>query len=95
MVYNAFRYLFEQYRKLCLPDAAKDYLVDLLACRIYDEGCGISYEEFKHALFRMSETTIMLSKFNKEAAVAYLVKETGLTVEECSEAYDYYLSTNI
>ena len=72
---------------------AKDYLVDLLASRIYDVDCGVSYEGFKNALLRMSETTVMLSKFkSKEAAVEYLVKETGLTFEECSNAYDFYFN---
>ena len=70
---------------------AKDYLVDLLASRIYDVDCGVSYEDFKNALLRMSETIVMLSKFkSKEAAVEYWVKETGLTFEECSNAYDFY-----
>lgn len=73
----------------------KDYLVDLLASRIYDVDCGVSYEDFKNALLRMSETTVMLSKFkSKEAAVEYLVKETGLTFEECSNAYDIYFNLN-
>ncbi|MBQ3165257.1 MAG: helix-turn-helix transcriptional regulator [Lachnospiraceae bacterium] len=72
---------------------AKDYLVDLLASRIYEIDCGLSYEDFKNALLRMSETTVMLSKFkSKEAAVKYLVKETGLTFEECSNAYDFYFN---
>ena len=72
---------------------AKDYLVDLLASRIYDVDCGVSYEDFKNALLRMSETTVMLSKFkSKEDAVEYLVKETGLTFEECSNAYDFYFN---
>ena len=72
---------------------AKDYLVDLLASRIYDVDCGVSYEGFKNALLRMSETTVMLSKFkSKEAAVEYLVKETGITFEECSNAYDFYFN---
>ena len=72
---------------------AKDYLVDLLASRIYDVDCGVSYEDFKNALLRMSETTVMLSKFkSKEAAVEYLAKETGLTFEECSNAYDFYFN---
>ena len=72
-------------------DEAKDYLVDLLARRIYDTDCDVSYEDFKNALLRMSETTIMLSKFeSKEAAVEYLAKETELTFEECSNAYDIY-----
>ena len=74
-------------------DEAKDYLVDLLASRIYDVDCGVSYEGFKNALLRMSETTVMLSKFkSKEAAVEYLVKETGLTFEECANAYDFYFN---
>lgn len=39
----------------------------------------------------MSETTVILSKFkSKEAAVEYLIKETGLAFEECSKAYDFY-----
>ncbi|MBQ8558927.1 MAG: helix-turn-helix transcriptional regulator [Tyzzerella sp.] len=74
---------------------AKDYLVDLLASRIYDVDCGVSYEDFKNALLRMSETIVMLSKFkSKEAAVEYWVKETGLTFEECSNAYDFYFDLN-
>ena len=72
---------------------AKDYLVDLLASRIYDVDCGVSYEDFKNALLRMSETTVMLSKFkSKEDAVEYLEKETRLSFEECSNAYDFYFN---
>ena len=73
----------------------KDYLLDLLASRMYDADCGVSYEDFKHALFRMAEATVMLSKFkSKEAAIEYWVKETGLTFEECSNAYDFYFNLN-
>ena len=36
---------------------------------------------------------VELSKFkSKEDAVEYLVKETGLTFEECSNAYDFYFN---
>ena len=78
-----------------IENEAKDYLVDLLASRIYDVDCGVSYEEFKNALLRMSEVTVMLSKFkSKAAAVEYLVKETGLTIEECSNSYDFYFNLN-
>ena len=74
---------------------AKDYLVDLLARRIYDADCGVNYEDFKNALFRMAEATVVLSKLgSKEVAVEYLVKETELAYEECSEAYDFYFSLN-
>ena len=73
----------------------KDYLLDLLASRMYDVDCGVSYEDFKNALFRMAEATVMLSKFkSKEAAVEYCVKETGLAYEECSNAYDFYFNLN-
>lgn len=76
-------------------DEAKDYLIDLLAGRIYDVNCDVSYEEFKNALLRMSETTVMLSKFeSKEVAIEYLIKETGLAFEECSNAYDFYFNLN-
>ena len=81
--------------RLSSENEAKDYLVDLLASRIYDVNCGVSYEDFKNTLLRMSETTVMLSKFeNKESAIEYLVKETGLTFEECSNAYDCYFKQN-
>jgi len=70
----------------------KDYLVDLLAGRIYDADCGVSYGDFKNALLKMSETTVMLSKFRcKKDAIEYLIKETGLSCKECSDAYDFYL----
>ena len=73
----------------------KDYLLDLLAGIMYDVDFGVSYEDFKNALFRMAESTVILSKFNsKEAAVEYLVKETGLAFEECSNAYDFYFNLN-
>ena len=53
----------------------------------------VSYEDFKNALLKMSETTVMLSKFkSKEAAVEYMVKETGLAFDECANAYDYYFN---
>ena len=71
----------------------KDDLLDLLASRMYDVDCGMSYKDFKNTLFRMAEATVMLSKFeSKEAAVEYWVKETGLAFEECSNAYDFYFN---
>ena len=76
-------------------DEAKDYLIYLLTSKIYNIDCGVSYEDFKNALLRMSEATIMLSKFNsRETAIEYLVKETGLAFEECSNAYDFYFNLN-
>lgn len=74
---------------------ANEYLINLLAGRLYDSDCGISYNEFLNALTRISETTVFLSKFNtKEEAVEYLMNETNLPYEECSRAYDFYIRLN-
>jgi len=35
---------------------------------------------------------LLLSRFDdKQDAIAYLVKETGLSEEECTSAYDIYI----
>lgn len=74
---------------------ANDYLVDLLVRQIYNADGGITYEKFKSYLIGISETTVSLSKFSsKDAAVAYLMNETGLSQEECSNAYDIYVCSN-
>lgn len=74
---------------------ANEYLINLLASRLYDSDCGITYDEFLNALTRISETIVLLSKFNtKEEAVEYLMNKTNLPYEECSKAYDSYISLN-
>lgn len=74
---------------------ANEYLINLLASRLYDSDCGITYDEFLNALTRISETTVLLSKFNtREEAVEYLMNKTNLPYEECSKAYDSYISLN-
>ena len=74
---------------------ANECLINLLAGRLYDSDCDITYNEFLNALTRISETTVLLSKFNtKEEAVEYLMNETNLPYEECSRAYDSYISLN-
>lgn len=68
-----------------------EYIINLLVNSLYDSNCGITYDEFRNALIRISETTVALSKFKtKEAAVEYLMKDTNLTFEECAKAYDFY-----
>ena len=68
------------------------YLLRLLEQQLYDASSGITFTEFHHALETMAETTLLLSGFpSYEQAVAYLVRETGLSVEECSKAYDLYM----
>ena len=43
---------------------ANECLINLLAGRLYDSDCGITYNEFLNALTGISETTVLLSKFN-------------------------------
>lgn len=72
---------------------ADENLLCLLVRRMYDTSPqDISFEEFQNALRRISETTTLLQRFaNKQEAVTYLLNETGLSFEECSNAYDYYM----
>lgn len=70
---------------------ARDWLIDVLAGRLYPADCGISFEEFRQSLQRMAEAAVLLSSFpGREEAVAYMHKETGLPREECGAAYDFY-----
>lgn len=72
-------------------DKAKDWLIDVLAGRLYPEDCEVSFEMFRLSLRRMAEAAVLLSSFpSKEEAVAYLNRETGLPREECGAAYDFY-----
>ena len=72
---------------------ADENLLCLLEHRMYEASPqNISFEEFQNALRRISETTTLLQSFkDKQEAVTYLVNETGLPVEECDSAYDYYM----
>ena len=54
-------------------------------------GQDISFREFEHALSGMAETAAFLKTFKtREEAVEYLMKDTALSREECSSAYDLY-----
>lgn len=75
------------------PDrgAAKDLLIDLLARRLCPPDCGLTPEAFRDAMLRFSETALLLSAFeSRREAVAYMMKETGLSMQECGDAYDLY-----
>ena len=67
-------------------------LLMLLEHRLYDTSSKeISFDEFHNCLSKISEVSLLLQRFqDKQEAVAYLVKETGLPVEECDSAYDIY-----
>ena len=72
-------------------DRAKDWLIDMLAGRLYPPDCGVSFEMFRLSLQRMAEAVVLMSSFpNRQEAVAYLIKESGLEEEECGAAYDFY-----
>ena len=72
---------------------ADENLLCLLEHRMYETTSkDISFDEFQNALRRISETTVLLQRFeNKQEAVSYLVNKTGLPVEECDAAYDHYM----
>lgn len=55
----------------------------------YGKKSNISIEDFKTSLKGFKEFKEKMSKFkNKKEAIDYLIKETGLQEEECSDAYD-------
>lgn len=78
----------EDYKKI-----ADDNLMQMLKHKLYllsDK--SISFSEFDNALTQMAEVTAELKAFeSKEEAVDYLMKETGCSFEECSNAYDFYI----
>lgn len=77
------------------PEDARDWLIDLLAGRLYPEGCGLSFEAFRLSLLRMAEAAMLMAGFpDRSGAVACLHRETGLPEEECAAAYDFYLALN-
>lgn len=55
----------------------------------YGKESNISMDEFRTSIKRLKELKDTISQFpNKKDAVAYLIKETGLSKKECSQAYD-------
>ncbi len=53
---------------------------------------GISFERFRAALLEISEMVELLSRFETRAeAVCFLQAETGASLEECANAYDFYM----
>ena len=73
--------------------AADDNLLRMLEYRLYDMGSKeISFDEFQMYLKRISEVSLLLKKFgDKEDAIKYLVDQNGLSEQECSMAYDFYM----
>ncbi len=56
----------------------------------YGKKSNISLDEFRTYIKRMKDFKETIKSFvSKQDAINYLMKETGLSKEECTEAYDY------
>ena len=79
----------EDYKKV-----ADENLMQMLKYKLYClSDKSITFNEFGNALDRMSETFTILKSFaTKEEAVNFMMKETDLSYEECSYAYDFYIN---
>lgn len=56
---------------------------------VYGKKSKVSIEDFRNYIKNFEEFKQMVSKFsNKKEAVHYLMEETGLSKQECSDAYD-------
>ena len=69
-------------------------LMQMLKYKLYQlSDKSIAFADFDNALNKIAEVTTTLKQLgSKEAAVDYLTKETGLQIEECSTAYDFYMN---
>ena len=78
----------EDYKK-----TADENLMQMLKYKLYQlSDKSVAFSEFDNALNKIAEVTTMLKQFGtKEEAVCYLAKETNLSMEECSAAYDFYM----
>jgi len=79
----------EDYKKV-----ADENLMQMLKYKLYClSDKSITFDEFGNALDRMSEALIILKSFaTKEEAVNFMINETDLSYEECSNAYDFYIN---
>ncbi len=78
----------EDYKKI-----ADNNLLQMLKYKLYSSSDKrITFDEFDNALSKIAELTTILKAFNtKKDAVAFLMKETNGSSEECSSAYDFYV----
>ncbi|MBP3650610.1 MAG: helix-turn-helix transcriptional regulator [Clostridia bacterium] len=82
-----------QDRETSMQEQAKDWLIDVLAGRLYPPDCSVPFEMFRLSLQRMAEAAVLMSSFpTRQEAVVYLMRESGLEEDECGAAYDFYKS---
>lgn len=61
----------------------------------YGRKSKISIDEFRTSMQRLKEFKEVISKFeSKNEAINYLIKETGLSKQECKDAYDFAMKTD-
>lgn len=61
----------------------------------YGKNSKISIDEFRTYIQRLKEFKKIISKFDtKDDAIDYLIKETGLSKQECKDAYDIAIKTD-
>ena len=79
----------EDYKKI-----ANNNLMQLLKHKLYNlSDKSIIFNEFDNALDRITELMTILKTFNtKDEAINFMMKETDLSFEECSNAYDFYIN---
>ena len=79
----------EDYKKV-----ADENLIKMLKYKLYClSDKSITFNEFVNSLDRMSEVLTILKSFStKEEAVNFMMNETHLSYEECSNAYDFYIN---
>lgn len=62
----------------------------------YGKKSKISIEEFRDSMNKMREFKKIMSQFkNKNEAIKYLVNETGLSKQECYEAYNFIIKLDL
>lgn len=61
----------------------------------YGKNSKISIDEFRTSIKRLKEFKEKISEYkNKTDAINYLMKETGLSKQDCLEAYDFAMKTD-
>ena len=70
---------------------ANHNLIQMLKYKLYQmSDKSITFNEFGNALDRLAYLNAMLNSFNsKEEAIHFMMEETGISYEECLQAYDF------
>lgn len=78
----------EDYKRI-----ADNNLMLMLKHKLYNlSDKSITFDEFDNSLNRISELITILKSFKtREHAINYLMKETNCSLEECTNAYNFYI----